>query len=484
MGEQRETIKPKTFILLAFLLALGTAPASASAETSLLATLHQKVKNCASYLAGHATRMVELPKRLMTMKRLIDEQFQTATLDRNLYAFYGYHTQPGVNGYLMRPWDKANIKSITPDSIQGMSTREFLAVLQVGMEIEVPILDYSRESGKAFHILLPSLGRFMGRNPHEEAKALEEAKAQGKELRCDRTTPWCREEDRHGDMWKRLIEKLSGKPANMSNPDIATITSAEEKGAVMHLGDREGTEWGASAAYFILATHSTQDLQIAVKNVLADEIKHLSIVSGADKYLFGTTPMARIKRMLHKTAYEVRTNSGVRTDSDKAGNLYNAIEIVAAHVMIEIKMRRWLRQVPFRTLRGFFEPNSQRGVLPATPMTVMEQSEFAQKLAKSAEMRETLARWPEGQRKFVMAQQKFEEQNAELIDLIIASKLDGFKGIEASDEHVKEVLNKIDNMDVARLLPPGSDSSDIPLLISALRDRAVDYRIKKNGPIE
>ena len=52
-----------------------------------------------------------------------------------------------------------------------MPASEFALMLHVAMEIEAPIEAYSRQTGEGFRLLLPGLGRFMGKNEAQARQA-------------------------------------------------------------------------------------------------------------------------------------------------------------------------------------------------------------------------------------------------------------------------------------------------------------------------
>ena len=66
-------------------------------------------------------------------------------------------------------------------------------MMNVAREIEEPILDYTRQNGEGFRVLLPSLARFLGKNRDEAATppstACRGARARGAPKSAGTRTP-------------------------------------------------------------------------------------------------------------------------------------------------------------------------------------------------------------------------------------------------------------------------------------------------------
>ena len=82
-----------------------------------------------------------------------------------------------------------------------MPAPELALMLHVAMEIEEPIVAYSRQTGEGFRVLLPALSRFMGRSEAQARLAEERGEAW-----CE--SCWCAEERRHAPAFARLIERV------------------------------------------------------------------------------------------------------------------------------------------------------------------------------------------------------------------------------------------------------------------------------------
>ncbi|MGE4232873.1 MAG: hypothetical protein AB7F43_06030 [Bacteriovoracia bacterium] len=415
-------------------------------------------------------RTKELPKRLTVMRDLINQEVTEQAFLENVRAFWGSYQLPEERKYQMRPWNKVNMASVDDSQIVGMPKEEFLAILQLAMEIEDPILSYQAESGKAFEVLLPSLARFMGRTPRQQAFAEE----QNKQKSCG--TVWCSEENRHGNMYAKLIERLTGQKVDRSNATYATVTNGDEKGSLRHLSHRQGTEWGASSAYFILATHSIGPLQQVILNVIRDELKHLASVSAADVYLRGHVKWSRTIRMLEKTWIEYRVESKERTDgSEVMNNPFGLAEVLWAHYQIEKRVRGFLKKLPFKTLQTVFDSKTKLDPLPEQTLASQEEKLIHQsQIENSARTRYMMARWPTKQRKAVYAQVHFEDEHKELIQKIVRRSFRNFVFADEDPVVAEAYRLEIDRLPYSEFF---SSKKDQRKLKKALHDALIHYRI-------
>ncbi|OFW42548.1 MAG: hypothetical protein A3J29_07280 [Acidobacteria bacterium RIFCSPLOWO2_12_FULL_67_14b] len=116
---------------------------------------------------------LRLPKTLLAIYRIVREDFRAGALDEYLWAFWGFHQQPGDLHYRARPWQKVQLRAIEPWDVVGIQVWEMALMLHIAMEDEEPILKYTHQSGEGFRFLLPTLGRFMGTNEEQASYATE-----------------------------------------------------------------------------------------------------------------------------------------------------------------------------------------------------------------------------------------------------------------------------------------------------------------------
>ena len=373
---------------------------------------------------------------LRRLWRATRADFAIPQLDRHLRAFRGFHESPTASEYRMRPWRKVRLNAIGPDDVTGIALWELALMFQIAMENEEPIPEYTRQSGEGFRFLLPNLGRFMGTNV-EQARYADEHGLPW----C--VGPWCAEEHRHSNTLARLIERVMEKPPRRDNPNRPITVTASEADALKHLLSRQTTEWNASSSYLVMAAHSRGELHEMVRNLARDEIKHLAILSAAHCYLFGWHPWLRFTSLVRVGLENYRLQRERRSGGRMLGsNAVTAVEGIAAHLLTEFFIRRWLKTVPLRTLRAVFEAPSAVPALEEVASPA-EDAAGAESLRRREEaVRKTLGRWSPKQRMRAERQARLEQQNAERIGPFIGKALRGFLGGEEADSDSAKALRK------------------------------------------
>ena len=275
-------------------------------------------------------------------------------------------------------------------------------MLNMAMEDEEPIPDYSRQSGEGFRFLLPSLARYMGKNQEEARFAAEHGLPW-----CEGA--WCAEERRHSNTLARMIERLMKKPPRRDNPNRPMVVTASEADAMAHLLSRQTTEWNASSSYIVMAAHANGNLHGLIRNLERDEVKHLAILSAAAAYLLGPRPWKRFAELVRKGIENYQIQRKSRSGGDALGtNPVTAIEGIAAHLLVEFRLRTWLKTVPLRTLMAVFENSQEHG----------------------RQERLGLVRWSAERRRQAEEQGRFELSHEDGIRQMIEGDLDGFRGGE------------------------------------------------------
>jgi hypothetical protein len=272
---------------------------------------------------------------------------------------------------------------MTPADVVGMSVDEMTFMMRVAMEIEDPIVEYSHQNGEGFRVLLPRLARFMGKNQTEAATA----RAHGRPW-CE--SPWCAEERRHGNAFAKAIEQLTGTVPSRANPNQPRVVTADEDQALEHLVSRQAAEWSSSSTYVVMAAHASGALRMLLENLVNDEIKHLCVLSAADRYLRGPRPWKRLSELVRVGLRNYRDQRARRSDGARIGSHYvTAIEVVLAHLLVERHVRRWLATVPLCVLAHVFESEPS----DSTPDAACDDAEGQGRLAQSRARRAALTRW-------------------------------------------------------------------------------------------
>jgi hypothetical protein len=343
---------------------------------------------------------VRLPRTLRWMYRMVREDFAPGTLDEYLWSFWGFHHQPEDLRHRARPWQKVELRAIEPGDVTGIALWEMALMLNMAMEDEEPIPAYTRQSGEGFRFLLPTLGRFMGKNEEQARYETERGVAW-----CEGA--WCAEERRHSNTLARVIERLMKMPPRRDNPNQPMVVTADDEAAVRHLISRQTTEWNASSSYVVMAAHATGPLHPVIRNLERDEVKHLCIMSAADQYLFGPRPWGRFFELVKKGLGNFTSQKKSRSGGEVFGtNPVLAVEGIAAHLLTEWFLRRWLKTVALRTLTEVFETPSSLAELGAEAASPERQAEIDEALRREREKRLRLERWAPKQRRQALAQRR------------------------------------------------------------------------------
>jgi hypothetical protein len=424
---------------------------------------------------------LHLPKTLLTIYRIIREDFAAPALDEHLWAFWGFHQEVSDHGpwdphYRVRQWQKAQLGAIGPQQvIGGLAVWELAFMMNVAMEIEDPIMEYSHQNGEGFRFLLPSLGRFMGKNEEQARYAAEHDLPW-----CE--SPWCSEERRHGNAFARMIERIVGISPLRENPNQPMVVTGDEATAVRHVINRQVTEWNASSSYAVMVAHAAGDLHILLRNIMRDEVKHLSVLSSADYYLFGPRPWRRVFDWIKLGIANYQGQRKNRSGGNILGGNYAlSIEGIVAHVLTAFFITRWLRTVPLGTLATVFETPSQLPELAAFAPSPKRQAEIDGTLQRGRTRRLGLVRWDTEPRAEALAERRFEEANRRIIEKIVATELDGFHGAEMpGSRRARKIRKRIASL---RLEAYGLEAQGRHRLRVCLQDRLRHYQIQNNWHI-
>jgi hypothetical protein len=408
---------------------------------------------------------LSLPQTLLRIHTIIRQDYEPAALDENLWAFWGFHQESWDRHYRARTWRKVSFGAIGPGDVVGMPARELALMMHVAMEIEDPIHDYSDQNGEGFRMLLPTLGRFTGRNEEQARYAADHGLAW-----CE--SPWCAEERRHANTFARIIERLAGMAPARDNPNDPMAVTSNEEDAVRLIIGRQSSEWNASSVYVVMAAHATGDLHTLIRNMARDEIKHLTILSAAASYLFGPQPWGRFIGLVKQGIEQYRRHQQRRSAGDYIGtNAVSALEVIAAHLLAEYRLRRWLASVPLRTLTAVFETPSNLPELAAFAPSPEREAQLAETLRKGKERRAGLVRWAPRQRRRALAQRSFEDASAGVIQQKVTAELDGFKSAErpgsAGDKQTRRWIRRVSS----------------GRLRTSLLDQLRHYQIQHNGHV-
>jgi hypothetical protein len=280
----------------------------------------------------------------------------------------------------------------------------------------------------------------------EKQRAHDEAQQQDRW--CD--SPWCKEEDRHGNMWAQLYKALSGETPNRDNPVDPLTPSPDELSALKHMFSRESTEWGATAGYVLLAAHSTGPLREAILNIAQDEVKHLSIITGAHAHLLGKDPQKRFINMVTKTLADFSEHGSTRSGGNEVNdNKPNKVVIVSILYGIEKRMRAWMKSLPPEALETIYMTPSKLPPLMSAEIPPEKVEEIIEAEKTSRMIAESRVRLTAEQRDQVVRELVFGRINKELLDRIIKEEFNNFEGAElAESQKSQEIAERINTMEL------------------------------------
>src|SRR5260370_15429910 len=193
-----------------------------------------------------------LPRTLLEIFKIVREDFSTAALDENLWAFWGFHQEvvnylPRDPHYRARTWQKAQLRAIGPQDVTGgLAVWEMAFMMNVAMENEDPIMEYTVQNGEGFRFLLPTLGRFMGKNEQQAKYAAEHG------LPWWESARWA-EDRRHRNAFARIIERLVNISPSRDSPNEPMVVTPDEPAAVRHSISRRVVAWNASSVDIVSA---------------------------------------------------------------------------------------------------------------------------------------------------------------------------------------------------------------------------------------
>lgn len=221
-----------------------------------------------------------------------------------------------------------------------------------------------------------------------------------------------------------------------------------------------------------MAADAAGHLHGMIRNLERDEVKHLCIMSAADVYLLGPRPWSRLLDLIRKGLRNYTGQKKSRSGGDAFGtNTVTAIEGIAAHVLTEYFLRKWLKTIPLRTLTTVFHTPASIPELGAQTPSPERQAEIegARKIGEEKRLR--LARWNPERRLQALEQGRFEESQGDTIERLIAHDLNGLKGAEtpgsAGDKAMRQRIRRVTRTEGSRLR-------------RCLFDRLRDFQVRHN----
>jgi hypothetical protein len=235
------------------------------------------------------------------INRLIDRYLSNEILSDRLSDLPTQFTHPH-----QRPWDKISWKSVTTTQIIGVDPQLFIQIIEGAAEIEAPIRSYSQESWHYFHSLHPQMAQFVGG-------------AYGQRGELEILGIWEKEERQHSPALRKIHQQLTGTTLQPKPNTVAGYSPHVNPWDALyaHLSSRIATEWSAIAVYLWLMAHSTGELQLAIAQLLQDEVNHLAKFWGFSRWAFGQKALHQLLSSMGNITGLIKHHRGDRTHGEE-----------------------------------------------------------------------------------------------------------------------------------------------------------------------
>ncbi len=362
----------------------------------------------------------EIIRTYRQLRAELDEAMTTSELDEQLDAFRGFHHDLKDSHFSRRTWKNFDISKVKKEEIVGIDPEVYAQVARFAMEVEAPTIPYSYTTGESLSNLFPKIGRFMGKDVSQQKYSQE------KNIRaCE--SAWCAEEERHAGFLAQIVHRITGEMPSLDNANVADSNARDEKSAMKHLAERQTYEWNATSAYTFLMVHSTGYLREAMRNILRDEVKHLTIMSSAYTYIYGFRPWKRFMGIINNSLEIRKKHDGKRTDTQSLqSNKMAMIKMVLTHLIVEAKMRKYLRTLPHHVLQKYFDSPSDLPQLGQSGLSEADKLEIENTRESYKQRRYKLAWWKPSEAQETLKRLSFAETHKAIIERIVQQEFSGF----------------------------------------------------------
>lgn len=306
-------------------------------------------------LAGSRPLKADIQPRI---RSLIDRYLPLGHLNDRLHDLPQQFQNPEV-----RPWQAIDWKSINAQQIIGIKRETFLAILLGAINTEAPIRDYTQASRQYLETLHPEMARFVGGQVNSEGKLLEPGL-------------WEKEERQHTPALSRIYTQITGeKPVPIPHSARPHQANDDPRTALYRHGlHRIATEYGATCLYLWLMAHTTGPLQQVLKELLIDEVNHMTKFWGFGCWAYPEANLTKTAWMLLQTSggrlkYRRDRSSLFGTVQRMTQALAwsdwswsNRISFAFTCVQVLLRMQAWLKTVQHTELEILFQdrPSSNR----------------------------------------------------------------------------------------------------------------------------
>jgi hypothetical protein len=304
-------------------------------------------KNSGTDLAGQVQVQATYLSTRARINRLVDRYLAVDVLSDRLSDLPSQFTNPH-----QRPWEPIDWKQVNVRQIIGIEPQLFTQVIAGAAEIEAPIRGYAKESWDYLREFHPQMAYFVGGDFDAE---------QGIPV----IGIWEKEERQHTPVMRKLYQQLTGEKLQPKPNAVAGYQpGANSADAVyQHLCSRISTEWSAIAVYLWLMAHSTGELQLAIAQLLQDEINHLAKFWGFSRWAFGSSAIEHLKASMGDIVGLVKHHKRDRTNGQEVlsitqlvGQLPRAVELGFAFARVMVRIHTWDAELSYSYLKHLFGP--------------------------------------------------------------------------------------------------------------------------------
>lgn len=215
-----------------------------------------------------------------------------------------------------RPWKFINWQKINHHQIIGIDSEVFIAILVGSINTEAPLRNYTQTSRQYLEPWYPQLARFVGGIIGQDDQLIK-------------LGLWEKEERRHTPALMKLYTQLTGKKI-IPNPHQARIyqPSLDPYNDLYRHGlHRVATEYGATCLYIWLMVHTTGELQAVLKELVIDEINHMTKFLGFGIWAFPESNWLKIGRIIWQSMQGKLSYN--RDNSSLIGTLNRMTEVLS-----------------------------------------------------------------------------------------------------------------------------------------------------------
>ncbi|PZD73820.1 hypothetical protein C1752_01741 [Acaryochloris thomasi RCC1774] len=186
-----------------------------------------------------------------------------------------------------RKWGTIDWQGIDPEQIIGIDPLIFIAILAGCIDTELPIRGYTQTSRQYLENLCPPMAKFVGGEVDNHGNLID-------------LGLWEKEERQHAPTLQKIYTQLTGLKLRPipHEPRPYQSTGDIYSDLYIHGLHRVATEYGAACLYLWLMAHSTGPLQVAIAEMLRDEVNHMTKFWGFGLWAYPDSSILKVVKTL------------------------------------------------------------------------------------------------------------------------------------------------------------------------------------------